>query len=76
MTDWMCKLVTSANPEQFRTAAKANPKKHRAGGANNPPTQKMVQLAKSIAKDRNLKLPSGYTKSFDITRDFHDAQLG
>jgi DNA topoisomerase-3 len=76
MTDWMCKLVTSANPEQFLTAAKANPKKQRASGANNPPTQKMVQLAKSIAKDRNLKLPRGYTKSFDITRDFLDAQLG
>jgi DNA topoisomerase-3 len=76
MTDWMCKLVTSANPEQFRAAAKANPKKQRASGANNPPTQKMVQLAKSIAKDLNLKLPRGYTKSFDITRDFLDAQLG
>jgi hypothetical protein len=36
----------------------------------------MIQLAKSIAKDRNLKLPRGYTKSFDITRKFLDAQLG
>jgi DNA topoisomerase-3 len=27
MTDWMCKLVASANPEQFSAAAKANPKK-------------------------------------------------
>ncbi len=76
MTDWMCKLVASATPEQFRAAAKANPKKESANGSNNPPTRKMIQLAKSIAKDRNLKLPRGYTKSFDITRKFLDAQLG
>lgn len=76
MTDWMCKLVASATPEQFRTAAKANPKKEMANGSNNPPTRKMIQLAKSIAKDRNLKLPRGYTKSFEITRQFLDKQLG
>jgi len=76
MTDWMCKLVASATPEQFRAAAKANPKKEHANGSTNPPTRKMIQLAKSIAKDRNLKLPRGYTKSFDITRKFLDAQLG
>ena len=76
MTGWMCKLVASATPEQFRAAAKANPKKERAKGGNNPPTRKMIQLAKSIAKDRNLKLPRGYTKSFGITRNFLDAQLG
>ena len=76
MTDWMCKLVASATPEQFRAAAKANPKKERANGSNNLPTPKMIQLAKSIAKNRNLKLPRGYTKSFDITRKFLDAQLG
>jgi DNA topoisomerase-3 len=76
MTEWMCKLVASATPEQFGAAAKANPKKERANGGNNPPTQKMIQLAKSIAKNRNLKLPRGYTKSFDITRKFLDAQLG
>jgi DNA topoisomerase IA len=75
MTDWMCKLVASANPEQFRAAAQANPKKERAGGSNNPPTRKMIQLAKTIAKDRNLKLPRGYTKSFDITKQFLDKQL-
>jgi DNA topoisomerase-3 len=76
MTGWMCKLVASATPEQFRAAAKANPKKERANGSNNLPTRKMIQLAKSIAKNRNLKLPRGYTKSFDITRKFLDAQLG
>ncbi|MCP4767467.1 MAG: DNA topoisomerase III [Gammaproteobacteria bacterium] len=76
MTGWMCKLVASATPEQFRAAAKANPKKERANGSNNLPTPKMIQLAKSIAKNRNLKLPRGYTKSFDITRKFLDAQLG
>ena len=76
MTDWMCKLVASASPEQFRTAAQANPKKERAGGGNNPPTRKMIQLAKTIAKDRNLKLPRGYTRSFDITKQFLDKQLG
>ena len=76
MTDWMCKLVASANPEQFRTAAKANPKRERGSGSNNPPTRKMIQLAKSIAKDRNIKLPRGYTKSFDITKQFLDKQLG
>ncbi len=80
MTDWMCKLVASANPEQFSAAAKANPKKEfgngNNNGSNNPPTAKMVQLAKSIAKDRKLKLPSGFGKSFDITRKFLDAQLG
>jgi hypothetical protein len=27
MTDWMCKLIASATPEQFGAAAKANPKK-------------------------------------------------
>jgi len=76
MTGWMCKLVASASPEQFHAAAKANPKKERGNGSNNPPTRKMIQLAKSVAKDRNLKLPRGYTKSFDITRKFLDAQLG
>ncbi len=75
MTGWMCKLVASATPEQFRAAAKANPKKQRANGGNNLPTPKMIKLAKSIAKDRNLKLPRGYTKSFDITRKFLDKQL-
>jgi DNA topoisomerase-3 len=75
MTGWMCKLVASATPEQFRAAAKANPKKERANGGNNLPTPKMIQLAKTIAKKRNLKLPRGYTKSFDITRKFLDAQL-
>jgi DNA topoisomerase-3 len=80
MTGWMCKLVASATPEQFGAAAKANPKKEfRNGndnGSNNPPTTKMIKLAKSLAKDRKLKLPRGYTKSFDITRKFLDAQLG
>ena len=76
MTGWMCKLVASATPEQFRVAAKANPKKERANGGNNLPTPKMIKLTKSIAKDRNLKLPRGYIKSFDITRKFLDAQLG
>ncbi len=76
MTGWMCKLVASASPEQFQAAAMANPKKEMASGSNNPPTRKMIQLAKSIAKDRNLKLPRGYTKLFDVTRKFLDAQLG
>lgn len=74
MSGWMCKLVTSTNPEQFREAAKANPRK-RNPDSDNPPTPKMVQLAKTIADERNLKLPRGYTKSFEVTRDFLDAQL-
>jgi DNA topoisomerase-3 len=78
MTDWMCKLIASATPEQFGAAAKANPKKERGNGngSNYLPTAQMIQLVKSIAKDRKLKLPRGYTKSFDITRKFLDAQLG
>ena len=76
MTGWMCKLVASATPEQFLEAAKANPRKVGGNGSNSPPTRKMIQLAKSIAEKRNLKLPRGYTKSFQITRDFLDVQLG
>jgi DNA topoisomerase-3 len=75
MTEWMRKLVASANPEQFGAAAKANPKKGFGNGSNNPPTAKMIKLAKSIAKDRKLKLPRGYTKSFEIARKFLDTQL-
>jgi DNA topoisomerase-3 len=76
MTGWMCKLVASASPEQFQAAAKANPKKEVKNGTSSLPTRKMIELAKSIAKERNLKLPRGYTKSFEITRHFLDKQLG
>ena len=71
---WMSKLVASATPEQFSEAARANPRKTNPD-AKNPPTPKMVKLAKSIAEERNLKLPRGYTKSFEITRSFLDQQL-
>lgn len=74
MTRWMSKLVTTSSPEQFREAAKANPRKANAE-SNNPPTQKMLKLAKEIAEERKLKLPKGYTKSFEITRSFLDQQL-
>jgi DNA topoisomerase-3 len=73
MTGWMSKLVSHTTPEQFKVAARANPKKIQDNG--NPPTKKMMELAKSIAKERNIKLPKGYTKSFSVTHKFIDEQL-
>ena len=34
-----------------------------------------LEYISTPAKDRNLKLPRGYTKSFDITKQFLDKQL-
>ncbi len=73
MTGWMVALLNSATPDQFKQAAQANPRQHKS---NNPPTKKMMELAKKIAKQREIKPPRGYTKSFDLTKEFLDQQLG
>ncbi len=76
MTSWMCKLVANTHTEQFRIAAKANPQKSGGKGGKNQPTKKMIGLAKKLAKERGIKPPRGYTRSFDLTREFIDKQLG
>ena len=75
MTGWMSKLVANTNPEQFRQAAKANPRKQQ-DGKKHPPSKKMMALAKKLAKERKIKPPRGYTQSFKITRQLLDKQLG
>jgi DNA topoisomerase III len=73
MTGWMVTLLNSVGPENFKEAAAANPRK---SSGNNPPTKKMMALAKKIAEQRNIKPPRGYTKSFDLTKEFLDHHLG
>ena len=78
MTGWMSKLVANTHAEQFRIAAKENPRKLAGKGnkGKNRPSKKMIELAKKLAKERSIKLPRGYTQSFDLTRQFIDKQLG
>ena len=71
---WMRKLIESSSMDQFRVAAAANPRK--SMGGTNPPTKKMVALVKKVAEEKGVKAPRGYTKSFDLTRQFLDEQLG
>lgn len=73
---WMSKLVQASHPDQFKAAAAANPRKPPENGGDNPPTPKMKALAKKIAEEKGVKLPRGYSKSFDLTREFLDQQLG
>ena len=79
---WMVKLVASSSADQFQAAARANPRNSSSGGSaegstrTNPPTSKMKALAKKVAEKNKVKLPRGYTKSFDKTREFLDQQLG
>jgi hypothetical protein len=40
------------------------------------PTEKMTDLAKKIASERNLDLPSGYEDDFDTCKGFLDQHAG
>ena len=40
------------------------------------PTDKMKETAKSVAQNKGLKLPKGYTSDFNICREFLDEHLG
>ncbi|WP_085908933.1 DNA topoisomerase [Kiloniella majae] len=40
------------------------------------PTDKMKETAKSVAQNKGLKLPKGYTSDFNVCREFLDEHLG
>ncbi|WP_419904672.1 DNA topoisomerase [Kiloniella sp.] len=46
------------------------------GAGKGKPTDKMKDTAKSIAANKGLKLPKGYTSDFNICREFLDEHLG
>ncbi|MEH6633505.1 MAG: DNA topoisomerase [Halopseudomonas aestusnigri] len=46
------------------------------GAGRGKPTDKMKDTAKSIAANKGLKLPKGYTSDFNICREFLDEHLG
>ncbi len=46
------------------------------GAGRGKPTDKMKDAAKSIAANKGLKLPKGYTSDFTICREFLDEHLG
>ncbi|WP_120497526.1 DNA topoisomerase [Kiloniella sp. EL199] len=44
--------------------------------AKGKPTDKMKETAKSVAQNKGVKLPKGYTSDFNICREFLDEHLG
>ncbi|MBT3966888.1 MAG: DNA topoisomerase III [Gammaproteobacteria bacterium] len=76
INEWMKTLISNSNLSQFEQAAKANPRKNtNSNGGTNPPTKKMVAFAKKLSEEKDVKMPRGYTKSFDITKKFIDDVL-
>ena len=80
VTQWLEELVKHSDAVQFETRPQSrNGRPQGKGGGRgktNPPTPKMVQFARTLAKRNGLKrLPNGVAKTFDACRAFIDAQL-
>lgn len=66
--------------EKTRKAASAFIDKHikkakKQGKSTNPPTEKMLKFAESLAQQNNVKVPKAVQTSFDECKKFIDAQL-